>query len=129
MDTPKTPEVTPELLTALHEVGWFKGKLLLRVLARADFRCEYCGQDLIASFNECFNAQKDHVVPQKLGGKDVEENLAACCLTCNALKWDYEPQGHTREEKVADAARHIQEERAKQKTLWDKYRKLIRNLE
>src|SRR5688572_1699604 len=111
MDGPTKPEVTPEVLDALTEIGWFKGKLLLRVLARADFRCEYCGQDLIASFNECFNAQKDHLIPKRLGGKDVEENLAACCLTCNALKWDYVPQGETRDQKVTDAAEYIKRQR------------------
>ncbi|HEY2972623.1 MAG TPA: HNH endonuclease signature motif containing protein [Pyrinomonadaceae bacterium] len=97
MESSARPEVTPELLAELSKVGWIKDQLLLLVLARADFRCEYCGQDLVASFNDCFNAQKDHLVPKVKGGAENDENLAACCITCNALKWDYVPQGDCRE--------------------------------
>ena len=122
------PVVTPELLAKLTEVGWIKDKLLLLVLARADFRCEYCGQDLVASFNDCFNAQKDHLVPRVKGGHDADQNLAASCLTCNALKWDYIPLGDTREAKLADARKYITEKRKEQEAFWNKYRVLMRKV-
>ena len=70
-------ETTPELLAELVKVGWFK-EPHLSVLVRTDFRCEYCGQDLLASFNDCFNAQLDHIHPKSKGGSDEKSNLAAC---------------------------------------------------
>ena len=96
------------------------------MLARADFRCEYCGQDLILTFNDCFNAQKDHIIPKVRGGSDDESNLAACCLTCNTLKWDYIPAGSDRNERISDAAKYLVEQRKKQEEFWNKYRNLLK---
>jgi len=119
-------QVTPELLSELSRVGWFKDKSLIAVLARADFLCEYCGQDLILTFNDCFNAQKDHIIPKVKGGSDDESNLAACCLTCNTLKWDYVPAGNSRKERIADVIIHLVEKRKEQEEFWNKYRNLIK---
>ncbi len=119
-------EVTPELLAELVQIGWFKDKSLITVLARADSRCEYCGKDLMLSFDDCFNAQKDHIIPKVKGGSDDESNLAACCLICNTLKWDYTPSGASREERIADAARYVSESRKRQEEFWNKYRSLMK---
>ncbi len=117
-------EITPELLADLAKVGWFK-EAHLSILARADFRCEYCRQDLLASFNECFNAQLDHISPKSKGGSGEESNLAACCTTCNSLKWTYAPHGDNRVARTADAARYIREQRKVQKEMWNRYRELL----
>ena len=106
------------------KVGWFRERQL-SVLLRADFRCEYCGQDLLARFNECFNAQSDHIVPKSKGGDESESNLAACCITCNSLKWDFVPDGESREERIGDAARYVREQREAQEALWRKCRELM----
>lgn len=52
--------------------------LRLRVFERDGYACLRCGsrQDLRA----------DHVVPEKLGGKGVIENLQTLCLPCNSWK-------------------------------------------
>ena len=118
--------ITLELIEELKEVGWFK-ELHLSMLANADFRCEYCGEDFLARFNECFHAQLDHVYPKSKGGSDEPSNLAAACVTCNALKWDYTPSGKTRAEQIADAARYIQEQRRVEEEKWNKYRELMRD--
>ncbi|WP_278620265.1 HNH endonuclease [Ectopseudomonas oleovorans] len=71
-------------------------------------RCEYCDRDLLASFNDYDSWQIDHVMPSSKGGKHEYENMAVCCKTCNFLKRDYLPSGETRDERVADARRHVQ---------------------
>ena len=117
-------ETTTELLAELAKVGWFK-EPHLSVLVPADSRCEYCGQDLLASFDECFNVQLGHIHPKSKGGPDEKSNLAACCTTCNSLKWDYAPRGDKRDERVADAARYVREQRNIQGAMWTKYRELM----
>lgn len=57
------------------------GKLRFEVLKRDEFRCVYCGRGASEVAIEV-----DHIVPRKLGGLDVIENLAACCRECNSGK-------------------------------------------
>ena len=83
--------ITPELIEELKKVGWFK-EPHLSILAHANFRCEYCGEDFLERFNECFHAQLDHIYPKSKGGSDDPYNLAAACVTCNALKSDCTPK-------------------------------------
>ena len=116
--------ITPELIKELEKVGWFK-EPNLSILAHAHFRCEYCGEDFLARFNECFHAQLDHIYPKSKGGSDEPSNLAAACVTCNALKWDYTPTGETRAEQIADAASYIQEQRKVEEAKWNRYRDLM----
>lgn len=54
-----------------------------RVFARDDFRCVYCGVDLIKSEPHC-----DHVVPLARGGTNDIDNLATACGPCNLAKGD-----------------------------------------
>lgn len=51
--------IGPELIAELVKVGWWKEPSLL-IFARADFRCEYCGLDLLTTFKDCFNARLQH---------------------------------------------------------------------
>jgi 5-methylcytosine-specific restriction endonuclease McrA len=118
-------QITPEVIAELRQVGWFK-ELHLSMLAKADFRCEYCGEDFLARFNECFHAQLDHITPKSKGGSDDPYNLAAACVTCNALKWDYTPTGKTREERIADAARYIRAQREAEEEKLSRYREIMR---
>jgi HNH endonuclease len=53
------------------------------VLARADYRCEYCrsysrlvGMPLVV----------EHILPKASGGEDNFDNLAASCYRCNEFK-------------------------------------------
>ena len=113
-----------EAIANLVAVGWFK-EPHISVLLSADFRCEYCGHDLLSTFNDCFNAQADHIYPRSKGGSEEVSNLAASCTTCNSLKWDYVPIGEDRAEQIADAARYVLEQRKDQEASWIKYRELI----
>lgn len=49
------------------------------VLRRDDFTCQYCGRQ--ASYLTI-----DHVIPRRLGGKHIWENLVAACPNCNHHK-------------------------------------------
>jgi 5-methylcytosine-specific restriction endonuclease McrA len=51
------------------------------ILARDDFRCQYCKKDLTAK-----DATLDHVVPRTQGGKTTWENIVCACSACNRKK-------------------------------------------
>jgi len=70
---------------------WADGKL--RVFVRDDFRCQYCGRDLLADFASMYAATVDHLVPRAHGGVGAMSNLVTCCLPCNQLKATAVPSG------------------------------------
>lgn len=57
--------------------GAFK-KQRLRVLARDQYTCQYCGTP---GANHC-----DHIIARVDGGDDSMENLVASCARCNQMK-------------------------------------------
>jgi hypothetical protein len=58
----------------------------LRILERDAYRCQYCGLDGMASFENAMNMSVDFVVPRARKGKKDERNLVACCRSCNMIK-------------------------------------------
>ncbi len=54
------------------------------VLERDSFTCLYCGFSVID--NDGNDLEVDHIVPVKLGGKDVASNVASACWHCNQDK-------------------------------------------
>lgn len=65
---------------------------------RADFKCEYCGLNLLTDAQHYKLWQLDHIVPRKLmmqAGRDPEDldNLAIACKPCNFdFKWRFDPR-------------------------------------
>ena len=57
-----------------------------RILERDAYRCQYCGLDGMASFENALNMSVDFVVPRARKGKKDERNLVACCRSCNMIK-------------------------------------------
>lgn len=53
------------------------------VRERAGGRCEYC---LISEDDDTFAFHVEHIVSQKHGGADEEDNLAFACQNCNLHK-------------------------------------------
>ena len=53
----------------------------VNILTRDNFRCQYCGQRLPRK-----KLNYDHVIPRRLGGKTVWENIATSCYPCNDRK-------------------------------------------
>jgi hypothetical protein len=58
----------------------------LRILERDAYRCQYCGLDGMASFENALAMSVDFVVPRARKGKKDERNLVACCRSCNMIK-------------------------------------------
>ena len=58
----------------------------LKILERDDYRCQYCGLDGRASFENALVMQVDFVVPRARKGKKDPKNLVACCHPCNKIK-------------------------------------------
>jgi 5-methylcytosine-specific restriction endonuclease McrA len=58
----------------------------LKILERDDHRCQYCGLDGRASFENALSMRVDFVVPRARKGKKDPGNLVACCTPCNTIK-------------------------------------------
>ena len=58
----------------------------LRILERDQYRCQCCGLDGAASFENALAMSVDFVVPRARRGKKDERNLVACCRSCNMIK-------------------------------------------
>lgn len=57
-----------------------------KILERDQYRCQYCGLDGGASFENALAMSVDFVVPRARKGKKDPANLAACCRSCNMIK-------------------------------------------
>lgn len=58
----------------------------LKILERDDYRCQYCGLDGRASFENALVMRVDFVHPRARKGKKDPKNLVACCTPCNTIK-------------------------------------------
>lgn len=58
----------------------------LKILERDDYRCQYCGLDGRASFENALVMRVDFVFPRARKGKKDPGNLVACCTPCNTIK-------------------------------------------
>ena len=56
------------------------------VLTRSDFRCVYCGKDLLGDPDTLATMTRDHLVAKSAGGPDSADNRVACCAACDRLK-------------------------------------------
>jgi 5-methylcytosine-specific restriction endonuclease McrA len=58
----------------------------LKILERDDYRCQYCGLDGRASFENALVMRVDFIHPRARKGKKDPGNLVACCTPCNTIK-------------------------------------------
>jgi 5-methylcytosine-specific restriction endonuclease McrA len=58
----------------------------LNILERDEYRCQYCGLDGMASFENALALSVDFVIPRARKGKKDPRNLVACCRSCNMIK-------------------------------------------
>ena len=63
-----------------------KWKLRFQVFQRDDYRCQYCGLNLVRDIHTLLTATVDHVKPRCEGGENGEDNLVTACGVCNSLK-------------------------------------------
>src|SRR5947209_16675958 len=80
---------------------WESGKLKTwdqgwnSIFESNDWRCIYCGIDLITSADALAASTEEHLVPASLAtdkkAVNFPTNMAPCCSGCNVLKGDYVP--------------------------------------
>jgi 5-methylcytosine-specific restriction endonuclease McrA len=58
----------------------------MKILTRDRFRCQYCGLDGTANFENALMLTVDFVIPRSLKGKKDPGNLVTACRPCNVLK-------------------------------------------
>ena len=125
------PEPSDALRTALKPRRYRFWPGTLDVAFRANFRCEYCDKDLLASVDVYQGDwQRDHVVPRALGGADEIHNWALVCRLCNQLKSHWDPRRHAsdaadRDALVAATVQYIRALRAPLVTQYEEVRALI----
>ena len=55
-------------------------------MQRDEYRCTYCGADLLATLDCFLSAVVDHITPRSRGGPDHRSNMATACFACDRLK-------------------------------------------
>jgi hypothetical protein len=85
----------------------------LKILERDNFRCQYCGLDGKASFENALVMSVDFVIPRARKGKKSPENLVACCRPCNTIK------GKHVYKNFEDAKAHVLAAREKLRQGWE----------
>lgn len=85
----------------------------LRILERDQYRCQYCGLDGQASFENALSMSVDFVVPRARKGKKDPGNLVACCRACNMIK------GHRVYSNFEEARNHVLSRRDELRKAWE----------
>ena len=85
----------------------------LEILERDKYRCQYCGLDGLASFENSLVMSVDFVVPRARKGKKDSSNLVAACRPCNLLK------GERVFANLEAAKAHVLKRRAEMRTEWE----------
>ena len=84
------PIMMPAVARLLEPVATLKKGVKfsrINVFTRDDFRCCYCG-----SAKPMKDLNYDHVVPRRLGGETVWENIVTSCYPCNGKKAGRTPE-------------------------------------
>jgi 5-methylcytosine-specific restriction endonuclease McrA len=58
----------------------------IKILERDHYRCQYCGLDGMASFENSLIMSVDFIWPRARKGKKEPENLVTACRPCNRIK-------------------------------------------
>ncbi|HTZ73609.1 MAG TPA: HNH endonuclease [Candidatus Aquilonibacter sp.] len=85
----------------------------LQILERDHYRCQYCGLDGLASFDNALAMSVDFVVPRARKGKKDPHNLVACCRSCNMIKGKHVYRD------FEDAKAHVLAQREQLREAWE----------
>ncbi len=98
---------------------------------RANYRCEYCELDFLASAGNYKQWHVDHIVPTSRGGDDSFDNKALACSVCNyhwKRAWDPRTtagEGAGRSTLIEAARKYIAERRARTEEEVKKVRAIV----
>ena len=84
-----------------------------RILERDQYRCQYCGLDGMASFENWLVMTVDFVHPRAKKGKKTATNLVTACRPCNVIK------GHRAFPSLAEAKAYVLQRRKELQTEWE----------
>ena len=88
--SPSTSMPMPAVLRLRRHISGYKHGVKFswsNVLTRDRHRCQYCGEK-----KPPHALNYDHVIPKKLGGKKIWENVVASCYPCNTRKGGRTPE-------------------------------------
>jgi 5-methylcytosine-specific restriction endonuclease McrA len=83
-----------------------------RILERDQYRCQYCGLDGLANFENSLVMTVDFVQPRAKKGKKIAENLVTACRPCNTIK------GYRKFSSLEDARAYVLARREELKKAW-----------
>ena len=84
-----------------------------RILERDHYRCQYCGLDGMATFENSLIMTVDFVQPRAKKGKKAADNLVTACRPCNVIK------GYRTFKSLDDAKAYVLKRRAELKKDWE----------
>jgi 5-methylcytosine-specific restriction endonuclease McrA len=83
-----------------------------RILERDRYRCQYCGLDAMANFENSLVMTVDFIIPRAFEGGKKPENLVAACRACNVIK------GHRTFKNFEEAKAYVLKSRAELRKEW-----------
>jgi 5-methylcytosine-specific restriction endonuclease McrA len=84
-----------------------------RILERDRYRCQYCGLDGLANFENSLIMTVDFLHPRARKGKKIATNLVTACRPCNVIK------GHRTFDSFEDAKAYVLKRRMELRTEWE----------
>jgi len=94
-----------------------------QIFMRDNYRCVYCGRELVGDINDWLSIEVDHLKPSSKGGSDEMDNLVTSCNVCNKMKSDYFPDEGFPEDRAKQIDLihlHIKNKRDKEQKRWVK---------
>jgi len=87
-----------------------------RILERDHYRCQYCGLDALANFENSLGMTVDFVQPRARKGKKSTDNLVTACRPCNVIK------GHKVFSSFDEAKAYVMRRREELRSDWEELR-------
>jgi 5-methylcytosine-specific restriction endonuclease McrA len=84
-----------------------------RILERDRYRCQYCGLDGLANFENSLILTVDFVQPRARKGKKTDANLVTACRPCNVVK------GHRTFDSFEEAKAYVLKRRVELHKEWE----------
>lgn len=71
-------------MTSSPPTSWYR-----KIYHNDNYRCVYCGKDMLKVFDLWLSLEVDHIIPQSKGGNNEPNNLVTSCNVCNKYKSSY----------------------------------------